>query len=160
VFFVKKRAALSMAAALVLSALLTACGGLQPQGNMEDQGAQGPQVLQLVTNNEPADLDSATSTDVISGTILNNVMEGLMRLDKDDKPQPAIASSYEVSEDKKTYTFTLRDAKWSDGEPVKAQDFEYAWKRALDPKTKSEYAYILYPIKKRGKVQYGKSQSL
>ena len=53
----------------------------------------------------------------------------------------------DISEDKKTYTFRLREAKWSDEEPVKAQDFEYAWKRALNPKTKGEYAYILYPIK-------------
>ncbi|GAA5345478.1 oligopeptide transport system substrate-binding protein [Planifilum fimeticola] len=155
----KKRAAVSMAVVLVLSTLLTACGGLQSQGNVEDQGAQGPQVIQLMTNNEPGDLDSATSTDVISGTILNNVMEGLMRLDKDDKPQPAIASSYDVSGDKKTYTFTLRDAKWSDGEPVKAQDFEYAWKRALNPKTKSEYAYILYPIKNAEKYNTGKAKA-
>ncbi|MEW9031532.1 MAG: peptide ABC transporter substrate-binding protein [Planifilum fimeticola] len=155
----KKRAAVSMAVVLVLSTLLTACGGLQSQGNVEDQGAKGPQVLQLMTNNEPGDLDSATSTDVISGTILNNVMEGLMRLDKDDKPQPAIASSYDVSEDKKTYTFTLRDAKWSDGEPVRAQDFEYAWKRALNPKTKSEYAYILYPIKNAEKYNTGKAKA-
>lgn len=155
----RKRAAVSLAVIWVLSTLLTACGGLQSQGNVDERGAQGPQVLQLMTNNEPGDLDSATSSDVISGTILNNVMEGLMRLDKDDKPQPAIASSYEVSEDKKTYTFTLRDAKWSDGEPVKAQDFEYAWKRALDPKTKSEYAYILYPIKNAEKFNKGKAKA-
>ena len=157
--FVQKRAAVLLAVIWVLSTLLTACGGLQSQGNVDERGAQGPQVLQLMTNNQPGDLDSATSSDVISGTILNNVMEGLMRLDKDDKPQPAIASSYEVSEDKKTYTFTLRDAKWSDGEPVKAQDFEYAWKRALDPKTKSEYAYILYPIKNAEKFNKGKAKA-
>ncbi len=65
----------------------------------------------------------------------------------------------DISKDKKTYTFKLRDAKWSDGEPVKAQDFEYSWKRALDPKTKSEYAYMLYPVRaekfntKKGKAE-------
>lgn len=151
----KKRAAVSLAVVLILSTILTACGEFQSQGDLEEQGIRGPQVLQWMTNNEPGDLDSATSTDNISGTILNNVMEGLMRLDKDDKPQAAIAIRYDVSEDKKTYTFTIRDAKWSDGKPVRAQDFEYAWKRALNPETKSKYAYILYPIKNAEKYNKG-----
>lgn len=58
-----------------------------------------------------------------------------------------MAESWEVSEDGLTYTFKLRDAKWSDGEPVKAQDFEFAWKRALDPTTAAEYAYQMYYLK-------------
>lgn len=57
------------------------------------------------------------------------------------------AESWEVSEDLKTYTFKLRDAKWSNGDPVVAGDFEYAWKWALNPDNLSEYASILYPIK-------------
>lgn len=84
-------------------------------------------------------------------------MEGLYRLGKDNKPVPGIAESYEVSQDGKTYTFKLRkDAKWSNGDPVTAHDFEFAWKRVLDPKTKSEYAYIMYDIKNAEEANTGK----
>ena len=59
-----------------------------------------------------------------------------------------MAEKWEVSKDGLTYTFHLRkDAKWSDGKPVKAGDFEYAWKRALNPDTASEYAYQLFYLK-------------
>ena len=62
-------------------------------------------------------------------------MEGLVRIAPDGKPQPAVAEKWEASEDGKKITFHLRkDAKWSNGDPVTAQDFEYAWKRVLDPK--------------------------
>ena len=111
------------------------------------KGRDKKQVLDMTLTAEPPGLDSAVTTDVVSFDVLNNVMEGLYCLDKDNRPEPAIAAGVDISEDKKTYTFRLREAKWSDEEPVKAQDFEYAWKRALNPKTKGEYAYILYPIK-------------
>ena len=57
-----------------------------------------------------------------------------------------MAEDVQISEDQKTYTFKIRDAKWSNGDPVTAHDFEYAWKWALDPKNKSPYAYQLYYI--------------
>ncbi|PTX64291.1 oligopeptide transport system substrate-binding protein [Melghirimyces profundicolus] len=105
------------------------------------------QVLRLTTEAEPPNLDSAEAIDGNSFNVLNNVMEGLMRLDQDNKPQPAMAEDFEVSDDKKTYTFQIREgARWSDGKPVTAQDFEYAWKRALDPEKKLESAYILFPL--------------
>jgi oligopeptide transport system substrate-binding protein len=69
-------------------------------------------------------------------------MEGVYRLDKDGKAIPALAEKTNISSDNLTYTFTLRDSKWSDGTPVKAQDFEFAWKRAADPKTGSSYSFI------------------
>ena len=75
-------------------------------------------------------------------------MEGLYRLDKDNKPIPAAAESSTKSEDGKKYTFKLRkDAKWSNGEPVTAKDFVYAWQRLLDKNTAAEYAFIAYYIK-------------
>ncbi len=73
-------------------------------------------------------------------------MEGLYRLDDKQQPTPGIAESHEVSEDKKTYTFKLRDAKWSDGTPITAKDFEYAWKEVLNPENASQYAYVFYNI--------------
>ena len=74
---------------------------------------------------------------------MNNVKEGLTRVGLDGKTVEAgIAENWEVSEDGKTYTFNLRDAKWSNGEPVTANDFEFAWKLAINPKTASQYAFI------------------
>ncbi len=136
-----KKFNVALALLLVASLALTACGGVdQSQG-----GSSGKQVLNLTETQEPPGLDSSKTTDTVSFSVLNNVMEGLYRLDKNNEPVEGMAESVDISKDKKTYTFKLRDAKWSDGEPVKAQDFEYSWKRALNPKTKSEYAYMLYP---------------
>jgi oligopeptide transport system substrate-binding protein len=78
-------------------------------------------------------------------------MEGLYRLDADLKPEPAQAESVEISGDKLTHTFTLRDGiKWSDGSPVTSQDFKYAWLRAMHPDTAGQYSYILTTFIKGG----------
>ncbi len=90
------------------------------------------------------DLNSTTTTDSVSTDVLLNVMDGLYRLDENTEPQPAIAESAEISDDQLNYTFTLREGvQWSDGSPVTAQDFEYAWLRALDPETAGQYAFII-----------------
>lgn len=130
---------------LVGGLFLTACGSGVTE--FDEQGAAKKQVLDWAITAEPPGLDSAITTDTVSFQLLNNVMEGLYRLDPDSKPEPAIAERVEISDDKKRYTFYLRDAQWSDGKPVTAHDFEYAWKRGLNPKTASEYAVILFPIK-------------
>ena len=71
-------------------------------------------------------------------------MSGLYRLDADTRPVPDLAEDVKISEDRLTYTFTLRDGiKWSNGDPVTAKDFEYAWKRVLNPDTGAQYAYII-----------------
>lgn len=104
--------------------------------------------LVMTQTAELPNLGISTTADGASFIVLNNTMEGLMRLDQESKPTPGMAAeSPKLSEDKKTYTFKLREAKWSDGVEVKAQDFEYSWKRTLNPKTASQYAYILYFIK-------------
>lgn len=96
---------------------------------------------------EPPDLNSATSTDTESGQILSLINEGLVRYDNKGGIMAGMAEKWTVSPDGKTYTFTMRKgAKWSNGDPVTAADFEYGLKRALDPKTASQYAYILYDI--------------
>lgn len=133
--------------------LLSACGF--SGGNTSDD----KNTLVLTDKGEPPNLDTALSTDQVSFTVLTNAMEGLMRLGKDHKPAPGIAQSYDVSADKLTYTFHLRDAKWSDGKPVTAHDFEFAWKRALDPKTASQYAYIMEPIKNAMEYNSGKAKA-
>src|SRR5690606_6554551 len=152
---------LMLSLVMVTSLTLAACGSGGTSGDPADEGtSEGDtatseegapdevQELHITENQEPPDLDSAKSTDAVSFTILNNVNEGLMRLDENNEPVPGMAEGEpEVSEDGLTYTFKLRDANWSDGTPVTAHDFEYAWKRALDPETASQYAFILYYIK-------------
>ncbi|RIE06487.1 peptide ABC transporter substrate-binding protein [Candidatus Cryosericum terrychapinii] len=106
--------------------------------------------LQEVTYNlgtEPATIDPALSQGIPEANVILQVFDGLTRIDKNNMPQPAIAKSWVISDDQKTYTFTLRDASWTDGTPITAYDFEYAWIRALSPETASQYAYQLYYVK-------------
>lgn len=103
--------------------------------------------FRMVLSNEPPTLDWSLATDSVSITVIENLMDGLTRFDQDLRPAPAVASSWDVSDHGRRYVFHLRpDVRWSDGAPVTAADFEYAWKRLLDPKTAAQYAYFLYPV--------------
>ena len=86
-------------------------------------------------------LDTAKATDNASFEVIANCLDGLLQFDKDGKAIPAIAESYDVSPDGKTYTFHLRDAKWSNGDDVTADDFVFAWRRHCQ--TSDKYAYIM-----------------
>jgi oligopeptide transport system substrate-binding protein len=89
-------------------------------------------------------MDPQLNTDVEGSDVLRNLFEGLYNEDSRGGLVPGVALSHDVSEDGKTYTFQLRDdAKWSNGEPVTANDFVYAWRRLADPKTASEYAWYI-----------------
>ncbi|MCW6664842.1 peptide ABC transporter substrate-binding protein [Aerococcaceae bacterium NML191219] len=121
--------------------------------------AQAEQVLNLSITSEPPTADPGKATDSTSGALVRNVFEGLVRPDKDGKLSPAVAESWEVSEDGKVYTFKLRpEAKWSNGDPVKASDFEFAWKRVLNPDTAAEYATQLYLIEGAEAYNTGKGK--
>ncbi|MBA4493728.1 peptide ABC transporter substrate-binding protein [Paenactinomyces guangxiensis] len=149
---------------VVLSAslVLGGCGGmgLTKGGSEGVNSLSENQVLRMSEQKELQTLDSAKASEMISFNVLNNVQEGLMRMGKEKQPEFGIAQDVDISPDKKTYTFKLRDdATWSDGKPVTAMDFEYGWKRALDPKTKSEYAYMLYPIVNAEEYNTGKVSS-
>ncbi|PLX34093.1 MAG: hypothetical protein C0604_02330 [Clostridiales bacterium] len=100
---------------------------------------------------EPDTIDPAFVSSKDGGHIVNNIFEGLMR-ETDGEYVPAMAESYEISDDQMTYTFHLRDAAWSDGKPVTAHDFEYAWKRAMSPEVASWYGYQMFYIK--GAMEY------
>jgi oligopeptide transport system substrate-binding protein len=120
------------------------CGSVFGGGQTGGGGGAGAQVLNLNFGSEIPDLDSATTTDSVSFTVLTNLMEGFYRLDPDQKPIPAMAEGVETSSDELTYTFTLKDGvQWSNGDPVTSQDFKYAWLRVLDPETAATYAYII-----------------
>jgi len=112
----------------------------------EEQAAE--QVMTVAWGAEPPSLDPGLATDTTSANILLNISDPLVRLEGEDlEPTPALAESWDVSEDGTTYTFHLRDdGTWTNGDPVTANDFEYAWKRVLDPETAADYAYQLYGI--------------
>ncbi len=158
----KKKSLFLMSFLLVLSTFLAACGGGNDGdegGDTADQGAAGEeraQVLNLIETSEIPSMDSTLATDSVSFNVMNNVFEGLYRLGENDEPVLGMAAEEPtVSEDGKTYTFTIRDAQWTNGDPVTAQNFEYAWKKALNPDTGAEYAYIMYDIKNAAKVNSG-----
>ena len=95
---------------------------------------------------EPPQLDSTRSTDQVSFYILGHVMEGLLRYDASNRLVPGVAERWDIRSD--GATFWLReDARWSDGRPVTAHDFVFAWRKVVDPTNASEYAFILYYVK-------------
>ncbi|MBU5465282.1 peptide ABC transporter substrate-binding protein [Virgibacillus sp. MSJ-26] len=107
----------------------------------------GEKVLYLNNGVEPTSLDPSIGFDEVSWDPLNNLMEGLTRLSVDHTAQPGVAEDWEISDDGLTYTFQLReDANWSNGDPVVAEDFVYAWKYMLDPENASEAAFLAYFI--------------
>lgn len=139
--------------AVIFALLLASCGSKDATGNSKD-------VKQEITVNvttEPPSLDPALATDNKSGWILDHLFEGLYTKDQKGNPVLGIAEEVDTSKDMKTYTFKLRDdAKWSDGTPVTANDFEYAWKRVLNPETGSELAFYLYYLKGAEAYNQGK----
>lgn len=107
----------------------------------------GKQEFNMRLHSEPPTLDWSLATDNVSITVLQNLMEGLAQYDEKLQPKPALAKSWKVSADGKTYTYTLRDdVKWNDGTPLTAQHFVDSWERVLNPKTASEYSYFLFDV--------------
>ncbi len=103
------------------------------------------QVFRINNTAEPESLDPALVTGVPEHRIISNLFEGLTTTDpKDLSPRPGMAASWTISRDGLVYTFKLRDARWTDGKPVTAHDFVYAWERVLNPKTGAKYAQQLY----------------
>jgi len=149
--------------------VITSCEKKKEEGKNEApeiKNAQTSQTAQALKTNkdviifnnatEPQTIDPALLVDLTGMRIISNCFEGLVRIDAENKIHSGVAKSWEISDDKKIYTFHLRDAKWSDGSPIKASDFIYAWKRALSPETASEYAYQLYYIKNGEEYNRGK----
>ncbi|MHC4197949.1 MAG: peptide ABC transporter substrate-binding protein [Planctomycetota bacterium] len=101
-----------------------------------------------VSGPEPETLDPPLITGFLEGRIVAALFEGLTQYQpKTLSPTPGVAREWELSEDGLTYTFHLRQARWSNGEPLTAHDFVYSWKRALNPMTAADYAYQLYYIR-------------
>ena len=112
------------------------------------------QTITTALAQEPPQLNGMKATDGASISILSHVMEGLIRYDRRGRIAPGVAERWEIND--KTATFWLRNnALWSDGKPVTAHDFVFAWQNALAPVTASEYAFILYPLKNGEKINTG-----
>lgn len=147
----KKLAAISMAGIMAWS--MTACGNSKTvsqetkdtaaKAETKEGSSEAGKVLNVHIDVEVASLDAQIATDGTSFEVIADTTDGLYELDADGNPIPALAESVEKSEDGLTLTYHLRDAKWSNGTPVTAKDFVFAWKRAVDPKTASEYAFIV-----------------
>lgn len=110
----------------------------------------------LALADEPPQLDSSRSTDTISSMVLGHVTEGLIKNGEGGALAPGVAERWEITPT--GATFWLRpDARWSDGKPVTAHDFVFAWRKAVDPKTASEYATIFFAIKNAEAINQGKA---
>ncbi|GBG94821.1 oligopeptide ABC transporter substrate-binding protein [Ligilactobacillus salitolerans] len=138
--------------------LLAGCGN---QKNSQDPGHSGKyaakQELRWTEASTLATADLSKATDTLSFNTLMNTQEGLYRLDKNGKPQPALAVKTKKSNGVKTYDFTLRkNAKWSNGDPVTAKDFVYSWRRTVDPKTASQDAFYFDGVKNATAIYNGK----
>jgi oligopeptide transport system substrate-binding protein len=140
------------ATGLVGAAVLGSAGcGQLKQGGQQGGNSGGQNAFSYQLGAEIPDMDPSTTTDLLSFTLITNVMEGLYRIDENEKPQPAHAEGVDISGDELTYTFALRHGiKWSNGEPVTSQDFKYSWLRAMDPETAAPYSYIIAPYIKGG----------
>ena len=114
-------------------------------------------MLNVQFSAEMGSADLSLATDSYSFITLNNAYEGLYRLDENNEPVIAGASEDAmVSEDGVVYTIKLReDAKWSNGEPVTAEDYVFSWQRTVDPATASNYAYMLAPVKNAAAISDG-----
>lgn len=139
----KSKLFLVLGLTLVLSLVLAACGG----GSDSKSGGGSKDSKQELNLMESALIPSADSTkadDAVGLNVINQTNEGIYALDKDGVAQPAgVTEKATVSDDKKVYTFKLRDdAKWSNGDPVTAKDYVYSWQRAVDPKTAATYSYL------------------
>jgi len=125
-------------AALLLGLLLLAsCGERRPRPD-----------LVFLQSAEPETLDPALATDQVSMRVSSSLFEGLCRVNEHGRAEPGMAERWDISADRKTYTFHMRaGTAWSDGTPVEAQDFLNAWRRALTPETGADYASLLHVIR-------------
>ena len=141
-----------LALLMAIMLILAACNGGSKETSNEKEGGSGDstksKVLNVNNSSEPGSLHPANAQGTHESWILEHTFEGLTKKTEEGKIVPGAAKSWEISDDGLTWTFKLRDGlKWSNGDPLTANDFEYAWKYALKPETAADYAYQLYYLK-------------
>lgn len=165
---------LTMMMLIAVMMIFSACygGGGEEAGNDSDENSgntentdssnaaeesSGGGTLYMATSGELPTVQTNGNLDGLSQTVMLNIYEGLFRLDENNELTEGMAEDYEMVEnedDSVTYTFNIReDALWSNGDPVTADDFVYAWKRAMNPETFSAHAYIMAPIVNANEIQ-------
>ncbi len=134
---------------------LSACGSGNDNGSSGSGKAGKTLTLHRGNSAEPLTLDPQLASGTWENNIIGDMFIGLLTENAAGKPVPGMATGWTTSEDGLTWTFTLRDAKWSDGVPVTADDFVYSFRRLLDPATLAQYASLQYVIKNAEKVNSG-----
>lgn len=148
----KLKGVLAGVVTISLGMLLAACGN----GNSSSKSAAQSGTLNLSTTAPLDTIDISKSTGFGQ---TGNVFESFYRLGKNGKPTAGLAKTGTVSKDGKTWTFKIRDSKWSNGDPIVAQDFVYSWRRSLNPKTASPYAYLFSGVKNADAIIAGKKST-
>ena len=144
-----------LAAAIVL---LCACERAPGRYFGTTKPRHGPDEAWTNLGSEPERIDPGKTSDSAGGTVIFNLFAGLTQPHPQTlQPMPDVARSWDISSDGLVYTFHLRPTQWSDGTPLTAHDFEYAWKRVLDRATASKYASFLFPLKNAEAFNAGKA---
>lgn len=129
---------------------LALCGGVYAEPGV-DLDAQR---IRIALKSEPPNLNSVQATDVVSSFVLNHVMEGLLQYDARNELIAGVAERWQLRADGATF-WLRRDARWSDGKPVTANDFVFAWQQVVAPASASQYAFALFPIKNAERINRG-----
>lgn len=137
-----------------LLTLATSCQKKEPAAQKKES-APTQKTLKLYLQTEPLSMDPRKGGNRISQVVLRELFEGLMRIDSQGRPAFAVAKSVDISDDKCVYRFHLRPANWSNGMPVTAYDFEFAWKSNLHPQATTAYSYAFYCIKNARAARMG-----
>ncbi|MEK4536833.1 MULTISPECIES: peptide ABC transporter substrate-binding protein [Peribacillus] len=137
---------------MAIMLVLAACNSGSKETSNEKEGGSSDsaksKVLNVNNSSEPGSLHPANAQGTHESWILEHTFEGLTKKTEEGKIVPGVAESWKISEDGLKWTFKLKDGlKWSNGDPLTANDFEYAWKYALKPETAADYAYQLYYLK-------------
>lgn len=147
---ITRRSLAAATTALVLSLGLVSCGG----GG--DTSADKARTLHIGNGAEPLSLDPHQASGTWENRIIGDMLQGLTTEDPQGRPVPGMATEWSTSPDGLVWTFKLRDAKWSDGQPVTADDFVFAWQRIMTTTPPAKYASILYVIKNAEKIYDGR----
>ena len=150
----------TLIAVILAGLVLTSCSNSSDKDKSNSQTVpKTKDTLVISAGNGIPTLDPDLSQDVISASVINDLFEGLVSLDQSNKPVPGVAKSWDISKDGKVYTFHLRDnAKWSNGQPVTAEDFVYGLRREMDPATGAGNNTMYTVIKNGAEIVAGKAK--
>jgi oligopeptide transport system substrate-binding protein len=137
---------------LIILSLFLACSCFSQKGKESERRRE---IIRIHMPQDPTTLDPRKARNLQEMTLMQLCFEGLTRMNREEKPELALAQDVAISEDQKTYTFRLRDAQWSNGDPIVAEDFVSSWKKVLDPAYPACQAFQLYSIKNGRAVKKG-----